>query len=232
MTRVWLVRHGEVASYHGDHGLTERGTAQARAAAAELAGELGGAGAVGLRHATSARAAATAAELAAGLREAGVPIGEPVPDPGFDNFRVQIDGRIEPHDRMRPALAELGDAADPPPPWAAEVGRFVAIHDGGADPIDWWLVQPTLAMESASVVVRRMWRALLGLRDAGEARVVVSTHSASMRALAAHALGDDPGEPANLERVHVDLDGTAARLTYRGREIRLAVPELEEPAWS
>lgn len=233
---IWLLRHGEVRSYAGDHGLTERGVEQARAAAAELAGALGY-GPVELRHAPSGRATGTAEHLGPALRDQGVDVSAPIADAGFENFRVEIDGELGPHDRMRPALACAGDpVSGPPAPWAAEAGRFTAIHDGGGDPIGWWLTQPTLSLEPAAVVVRRFWRALGGVAAGSGRRAVVCTHSGPMRALAAHALGRDPGEPDHLEPVVVRLSepraGAAAELAYRGETVSLAMPRLEEPTWT
>jgi len=227
VTHVRLLRHGEVASYEGDHGLTDRGAEQARAAAAEVRGWLGGASAE-VRHATSGRATETAAALAAALPG----LDGPYPDAGFDNFFTAVGGRVTPHDAMRPAITSArADGAWPrahPAVWELEVDRFAAIHDSGADPIEWWLRHPTLAMESPARAVRRFWRALTALVAE---RAVVCTHSGPMRALAAHALGSDAGEPQHLEAVDVRLDGGRAEVTYRGRTAALAVPDLAEPAW-
>jgi len=227
VTHVRLLRHGEVASYEGDHGLTARGTEQARTAAAEVRGWVGGASAQ-LRHATSGRATETAAALAAALPG----LDGPYPDPGFDNFFNAVGGRVTPHDAMRPAItAARADGAWPrahPATWELEVDRFATIHDSGGDPIEWWLRHPTLAMEPPARAVRRFWRALTALVAE---RTIVCTHSGPMRALAAHALGCDAGEPEHLEAVDVRLDGARAEVTYRGRTAALAVPDLAEPAW-
>lgn len=231
MSEVWLVRHGEVASYMGDHGLTERGAAQARAAAAELASELPGA--VALRHAPSGRARGTAEVLGSALAGLGVTVEDQGADPGFENFRAAVDDVAGPHDRMRPALAEIRGEDDATlPAWAREVARFADIHDGGGDPIEWWLTTPTLALEPASLVVRRFWRALAALAEAGAERTIVCTHSGPMRALAAHAIGLDPGEPLHLERVRVRLDGGTATVSYRGQHVHMIAPHLKEPTWS
>ena len=234
--QVWLVRHGEVASYLGDHGLTPRGEAQARAAAAELAEELGTDAEVDLRHAPSGRATGTARVLGPALRDAGVLVGPPEADAGFENFRVDVHGEVQAHDAMRLALAEGQEPDGPPPTWRAEGARFAAIHDGGGDPITWWLTQPTLAYEPAAIVVRRYWRALGAVAAAGLPRTVVCCHSGPMRALAAQALGRDPGEPDHLERVVVrmagDEVGALAQVAYRGEAAAVVLPRLEEPAWS
>jgi len=144
-----------------------------------------------------------------------------------------VDGIAGPHDRMRPALAGIrGDDDTQLPAWAREVARFADIHDDGGDPIAWWLGQPTLALEPAALVVRRFWRALAAVAASGAERVVVCTHSGPMRALAAHAIGLDPGEPLHLERVRVRLDGERAEVAYRGQHVRLAIPDTQEPAWT
>jgi hypothetical protein len=57
-----------------------------------------------------------------------------------------------------------------------------------------------------------------------------------MRALAAQAVGRDPGEPDHLERVVVrmagDEAGALAQVAYRGEAAAVVLPRLEEPAWS
>jgi len=237
-TEVWLLRHGEIGSYEGDHGLTARGIAQAHAAGEAAAHELAD-GSVELLHARSARAEETAAHVGGALRGAGIDLSGPDPDPGFDNFAVAIAGDVFPHDRLRVAIVEARRREDWPPAhpadWEREAHRFAYIHDGGGDPIGWWLTQPTLAYEPPGRVVRRFWRALAALAARGAERVIVCTHSGCMRALAAEAAGRDLGEPANLECIRVRLAGNAsgapAELSYRGEVLAVGVPALEEPAW-
>ncbi|MBM4363660.1 MAG: histidine phosphatase family protein [Deltaproteobacteria bacterium] len=237
-TEVWLLRHGEIASYVGDNGLTARGEQQAREAAARIAAELA-APSVELLHATSVRALETARCLGEDLRAHDVAVDGPAPDPGFDNLRVVIDGEVRPHDDLRAAIVHRRAEEGWPPShrrdWEHEAHRFASIHDGGGDPIQWWLTQPTLAYEPPGIVVRRFWRALAALAERGAERVVACSHSGCLRALAAQAAGRDLGEPAHLEAVRVSLagglTGDAARLEYRGEIVELAVPSLAEPAW-
>lgn len=221
---VWLLRHAEVASYEGDHALTERGVSQARAAGESLAAELDGDD-VELRCAPSMRAEQTAEHVGAALRDRGVGVGRAVVDRGFENFRVALDGEVVAHDRMRPALRDADPAVAA---WTHEVSRFAAIHDRGDDPITWWLTQPTLALEPAALVVRRLWRTLAAL---GAARTVVCTHSGPMRALAAYAVGRDPGEPEHLERIAISLDEPRATVSYRADTAHLLIPDSQEPKW-
>jgi broad specificity phosphatase PhoE len=237
-TEVWLLRHGEIASYEGDNGLTARGREQAAAAAERIAAELPRP-TLELLHATSVRATETAHALTAALMPLGIRVDGPRPDPGFDNFAVAIDGEARPHDELRERIVEArGSAAWPPShplDWQREAHRFAYIHDGGGDPIQWWLTQPTLAYEPPGRVVRRFWRALARLAQDGARNVIVCSHSGCLRALAAEAAGRDLGEPAHLEAVRVSLGGARtgdpARLSYRGETIELAVPTLTEPTW-
>jgi broad specificity phosphatase PhoE len=236
VAEIILLRHGEVASYFGDHGLTDRGIRQARAEGERLA-DLIGDGPTGLRHAPNARAAETAAEVAAALRAKGAELSGPIVDHGFDNFRVALEDGVTLHEQMLPAVAAKreGGGGEPVPAWAAEMGRFADLQDSGDDPITWWLTNPTLTIEPAAVVVRRFWRAMTALADHSHSRTVVCTHSGPIRALAAQAFGHDPGEPRHLEALVVRLSspraGSVAELTYRGEKLLMAVPELGEPAW-
>jgi broad specificity phosphatase PhoE len=225
---VRLLRHGETAGYAGDLGLSERGRAQARAAAAGLAAEAPGA--LVLRHAPSVRAAVTAEVLAEDLRGAGAEVDGPHADPGFANFAVAAGGEVR---EQAEVFGEYADAAGTPverlPGWLADLARFREVHVSGGDPIALWLTTPLLGFEPPAVAVRRYWRAIRAA--AGEPLVVVAAHSGPMRALAAHAFGRDLGEPDNLEAVSVRLDGGRARVAYRGETTSIAVPDLEEPAW-
>ena len=225
---IRLLRHGETAGYSGDLGLSDRGREQAREAAAALAAEAPAA--LSLRHAPSVRAAVTAEVLAEDLAAAGVALDGPHPDRGFANFAVAVHGEVR---EQAEVFGEFARAAGTPweelPGWLADLARFNQVHVSGGDPIGLWLTTPLLGFEPPAVSVRRYWRAILAA--AGEPLVVVAAHSGPMRALVAHAFGEDRGEPHNLETVAVHLDGGRARVGYRGEEAELAVPEPEEPAW-
>jgi broad specificity phosphatase PhoE len=225
---VRLLRHGETSSYSGDLGLSDRGRAQAREAAAGLAAERPGA--VALRHAPSVRAAVTAEVLAEDLRAAGTAVEGPHPDPGFANFAVAVDGEVREQAEVFGEYAEAaGTPLDQLPGWLADLARFREVHVSGGDPIELWLTTPLLGFEPPAVAVRRYWRAIRAA--AGDALVVVAAHSGPMRALAAHAFGRDLGEPDNLEAVVVHLEDGRARVGYRGETAALAVPDLAEPRW-
>jgi broad specificity phosphatase PhoE len=225
---IRLLRHGETAGYAGDLGLSDRGRAQARDAAAALAAEAHGA--LALLHAPSVRARVTAEVLAQDLGAAGVEVEGPRAERGFANFTVAAGGEVR---EQAEVFGEYADAAGTPleelPGWLADLARFRTVHVGGGDPIGLWMTTPLLGFEPPAVAVRRYWRAILALPDAKLA--VVAAHSGPMRALIAHAFARDLGEPENLEAVAVHLAGDRARVDYRGETAAIAVPDINEPAW-
>jgi broad specificity phosphatase PhoE len=235
---VWLVRHAETASYVGDHGLTAVGRGQVQAAARELATALSAPRAE-LLHADSQRARQTAVELAAALRELDVTVAAPILDRGFDNFAAALGDLVVPHDQIRVALHAArhrpGWKPKNPLDWEHDSDRFASIQESGGDPIQWWLTQPTVAYEPPARVVRRFWRAMARLRFGGTQPAIVCTHSGPIRAVAAHALQYDPGEPHHVERLlarlHGDRAGDPAEITFRGRTVEMSIPTLEEPQW-
>jgi broad specificity phosphatase PhoE len=233
---VVLLRHGETVGYDGDLGLTPLGEKQARERGAALAAELGPGTVVRMPHARTARAIATAVALRAALvetlgHEDG--IGPLHPDPWFDNLRFSLHGRgADTSDAITERLAMTGDLPD----WAREYDRFDSDYRSVAaagGPIEYWLRNPTLYFEPPHVAAHRMWRgiAAAGTDAPADLLVLVSTHSAPMRAFVATALGADPGEPHNLEdiRVRVEPDG-AATVRFRGQEVAMTVPE-HLPPW-
>ncbi len=221
MSELRLLRHGETAGYEGDLGLSERGDAQAREAAAALAAEAHGA--VRVLHAPSVRARLTAEVLAEQLGTTARP------EPGFANFTVAAGSEVREQAEVFGEYAGERRSLDELPGWLADVARFREIHVSGGDPIAFWLHTPLLGFEPPAVAVRRYWRAILAHAD--DALTVVAAHSGPMRALAAHAFHEDLGEPHNLEPIDVHLEGDRARVDYRGQTADIAVPELREPAW-
>jgi broad specificity phosphatase PhoE len=237
---VLLVRHGETHGYSDDLGLTERGEAEARARGAQLAAELAPGTMVRMPHARSARGTATAVHLRAALLDAldggardSVVVEALYPDPWFDNIRFSLRGRAVDtsaavQDRLRLGEGEL-------PGWATEVDRFDTDYSAGAaHPIDFWFATPTLYFEPPQLTAYRGWQGILAAgADRTENLVIVAcTHSGLMRSFAATALGQDPGEPAYLEdiRVQVDPDGGRASVRYRAHEVVMEIP-TELPPW-
>jgi broad specificity phosphatase PhoE len=222
LSELRLLRHGETAGYEGDLGLSERGEAQAREAAAALAAEAHGA--VRVLHAPSVRARLTAEALAAELGTTTAP------ERGFANFTVAAGGDVREQAEVFGEYAAERRSLDELPGWLADLARFREIHVSGGDPIAFWLTTPLLGFEPPTVAVRRYWRAILAHAD--DTLTVVAAHSGPMRALVAHAFHEDLGEPENLEAVAIRLEGARARVDYRGRTADIAVPHTEEPRWT
>ncbi|HXV92274.1 MAG TPA: hypothetical protein VD813_03155 [Pseudonocardia sp.] len=241
---VVLLRHGETVGYDADHGLTPRGERQARDRGAALAAELKPGTTVRMPHARTARGTATAVTLRAALVEAlgpaDVAVGELYPEPWFDNLRFSLHGRAV--DAAEAIGARLGWAGDRLPDWAREYDRFDsdyrAIAAAGG-PIEYWLRNPTLYFEPPHVAAHRTWRGIVAVgADRPEHLVaVVATHSAPMRAFVATAIGEDPGEPHNLEDVRVRVRGGGgeggegtATVTFRHHVVEMTVPP-HLPPW-
>ena len=169
-------------------------------------------------------------------RTEDVTVDKPGVDERFDNFRLWCDGvALEPTQVYATYRAVLDASDGPPPGWFAEAHQFFCILAAGGDPITYWLTQPVQYFEPAASAVRRFWYGVAdraSTASPGE-RIVVSTHSGCIRALAAAALGHDPGEPDNTEDVRVRLPPSAARavLGYRGQGVELAVPTTTDPPW-
>lgn len=238
---VRLIRHGETRGYQQDLGLSERGRNQVLDKAASLATELDEHAPIQLPHAPTARAAETAQMLAEGLRKAGVAdkrIRAPWGNPWFDNFRLWCDGRpLDPTQAMEIYhRTRKNTPAEKLPGWFTEMHRFATIQEAGDDPITYWLTQPLQHFEPAATAVRRFWtgirRTAADDQPAGM-RVLVSTHSGCIRAVATAALGHDPGEPENTEDVTIQLSPAASRaeLTYRKQTVEVAIPVTTRPAW-
>jgi broad specificity phosphatase PhoE len=224
MSELRLLRHGETAGYEGDLGLSERGQAQAREAAAALAAEAHGA--VRLLYAPSVRARLTADVLAEHL---DAEVDGPRSERGFANFTVAAAGDVREQAEVFGEYAGERRSLDELPGWLSDLARFREIHVSGGDPIGFWLTTPLLGFEPPAVAVRRYWRAIVAVADA--TLTVVAAHSGPMRALVAHAFHEDLGEPHNLEAVAIHLEAGRARVDYRGRTADIAVPDLAEPAW-
>ena len=198
-------------------------------------------------HAPTARAAETATALAEGLRQAvarygigDVTIGAPEPVDGFRNFQAWLDGRELDVTAVFHEFATIFEGyqrhgAGDRPGWMVELDRFWRIQFAGGDPITQWLTVPTHYVEPPAYVVRRYWQEIVDQVRAGPAgmRLYVCAHSGPLRAVAAAAVGHDPGEPQNVEdvRIRVDADLEHATLTYRGRAVELDIPTAITPSW-
>ena len=251
-TDVRLIRHGQTQGYATDAALTPMGRWQAHRKGQDLARGVTEGGTVRLLHAPTARGRETAVGVREGLLQACARYGIPVDGPGaatigelevaplFDNFQVWCDGAemdvtaaffhfssvLETHERTA-----RGDR----PGWMVEMDRFWKVEAAGGDPITHWLTQPMQYFEPSALVVRRFWRGIVQAVAEGPTnqRIYVCSHSGPIRAVAASAVGHDPGEPYNLEdvRIRVLADHEHAIVTYRGRGVEIEIPTTIEPSW-
>lgn len=232
---VHLVRHGETSSYDGDSGLTDRGNDQAEQRGRELAVALRDTDHVRVLHAPTERTRLTAERLVDGLRDAVRAVGQtlqvapPVPDEGYANVRVWVDGAALEPTQARSRSRELATSPQPPG-WAQEAQRFWAAHEEEGDAMGFWLRAPLLFHESpAAVLTRLLTTTRRHAAEADDRHLVVVTHSGCVRALVAWAAGRDRGEPDNAEDVVLEVSGEVAVVYFRGEVLQAGFPV--SPPW-
>jgi broad specificity phosphatase PhoE len=247
-TDVRLIRHGQTQGYIADSALTALGRWQAHRKGQDLAKGMTEGAVARIVYAPTARARETAVALAEGLHQgvarygiSDVEVAEPVAVDAFRNFQVWFDGRELDVTAAFQEFANLLEGYErhgggDRPGWMVEMDRFYRIQFAGGDPITQWLAVPMHYVEPPLAVVRRHWQGIVDevRRGPAGARLFVCGHSGPMRALAAAAVGHDPGEPHNVEdvRVRVYDDLEHATLTYRGRAVELDIPTTVTPSWA
>ncbi len=247
-TDVRLIRHGQTQGYIADSALTALGRWQGHRKGQDLAKGLADGGVARIVYAPTARARETAEAVAEGLHQAvarygiqGATVEEPVAVNAFRNFQVWFNGReldvtgaFQEFANMLEGYERHGGGDRPG--WMVEMDRFYRIQFAGGDPITQWLAVPMHYVEPPATVVRRYWEGIVEEVRAAPAgaRVYVCGHSGPMRALAAAAVGHDPGEPRNVEdvRIRVYDDLAHAALTYRGRAVEVDIPTAVTPSWA
>lgn len=213
MSRLLLLRHGEVASHRGDIPITDAGRRQAEEAGRRLAATAGsgtgsGTGSVRLLCGGTRRARETAEGVRDGLQAAGAAsvTGPEVafalrnPDLYLDGVRVDMVSTAEAFAEQVPGLA------------ADQVRRspFFAGFLSAPDRIEFWLRHGCPPGDDAAAVASRIVAFATSLADRGDtapATVVAVTHSPVLRAVAVGLAGEDPGEPAYLTGYAVEVAG-------------------------
>lgn len=193
MTRLYLLRHGEVTSHRGDVAITDDAERQAFAA-----GQTFGAdeeGPIRVLSGETRRAKDTAACFAQGVAEAGGRVLGPEvafalrnPDLYLDGTRVNMVSSAEALADQVPRLS-----ADD----VASIDFFPAFF-ASPDRIGWWLGHESPPGEDASALAARVRSFAASLVDPvpDRAKVVVAvTHSPLIRAAGLDLLGHDIGEP-------------------------------------
>ncbi|HSB87204.1 MAG TPA: hypothetical protein VLD86_12880, partial [Ilumatobacteraceae bacterium] len=244
---VRLIRHGQTQGYVTDGALTPLGQWQAHRKGQDLAKSLKEGMTVKFPHAPTARATETAAGVRSGVLQAlsrygivGVTVEEPYPHEAFKNFQVWAGGREVDVTAAFQEFAQIHEGyqrfgVGDRPGWITEMNRFYRVLQAGGDPITVWLTQPLVYFEPPMTVVRRHWQGICEIvaESAPGTAIYVSGHSGPIRAVAAAAVGHDPGEPNNTEDVRIKVydDHEHAVLTYRGRGLELEIPTLATPSW-
>ena len=207
MTRLLLLRHGEVASHRGDVPITEEGRRQA----IDAGHRLGSLGSVRLLAGATRRARETASGVGEGLIAAGARVTGPEvafalrnPDLYLAGARVDMVSSAEAFAEQVPWLSAEDVLAAP----------FFAGFLAAPDRIEYWLRCTTPPGDSTAAVAARIVtfaRSLAG--GSAPDAVVAVTHSPVLRAVAVGLGLDDPGEPPYLTGYEVTASGApSARL--------------------
>lgn len=202
--RLYLLRHGEVASHRGDVPITPAAREQAEEVGARLAGDL--VGGVCVLTGETRRARETAEHLSKGLRAAGAVADGPTvahalrnPDLYLSGCRVNMVSSYEAFAAQVPGV-EANDIAE-----LDFYPQFVVERDR----IGWWLQHPSPPGEGAPEIAARIEvfaRSFLNPYREDRSNVVAVTHSPLLRAVALRQLGRDIGEPAWVSGLALDID--------------------------
>jgi broad specificity phosphatase PhoE len=192
-----LLRHGEVDSHQGDVPLTRTGRGQAERAGRRLA-QLA-ARRVWIFAGPTLRAQQTGLLVLHGLTGAN-PASKatgPTVTPALRNPDLYLAGhRVDMVSTAAAFAAQLSGTTE------EQVTRinFYANFLTSADRIGYWLHHDNPPGDTVAAVATRVHRFAASLGDAGRVDLVIGiTQSPVLRALAAHYLGKDPGEPDYLD---------------------------------
>jgi len=200
--RLLLLRHGKVASHHGDVAVTDRGLGDAERVGRRLAA---GAGRIRVLTGGTLRARQTGAAIATGASAAGATVEEPRVAFALRNPDIYVAGERVDMVSSAAALAEQvpGMTVDE----AAAVPFFAGFFDH-PDRIGWWLRHGDVPGDDAGTVARRIGHFAASLPDriGRPAELTVGvTHSPVLRACALARLGHDPGEPEWLTGLELSV---------------------------
>lgn len=190
--RLMFLRHGEVASHHGDVPVTEAGLAYA-----ERTGKAIGAatdGPVSVLFGGTRRTRETAEAIIRGIDAPELVTG-PIDAFALRNPDMYLAGaRVN----MVSAPKFLAEQVPGMTPQQVEANQWWTGFLSAPDRIGWWLAQADPPGESSRDVARRLDRFARSFGDPGPhtGRVVICvTHSPLLRSMLSVATGEDPGEP-------------------------------------
>jgi broad specificity phosphatase PhoE len=200
--QLLLLRHGEVASHRGDVPVTDAGLE----AAIETGRRLGAHadGVIRVISGETRRTRDTAAAVAQGARERGAQVTEDGVAFALRNPDLYLAG-------VRVDMVSTADAfAIQIPDFRAESVARVAFFREWLevdDRVGWWVAHDHPPGDAAGDVAARIraFAASLVDRDDPGALTVGITHSPVLRACLVDATGSDPGEPAWLAGLRVEI---------------------------
>jgi len=214
VTRLLLLRHGQIASHRGDVPVTAEGLATA----AGVGGALAAPGRrVLVLSGNTLRTRQTAQAIADGARHAGGIVDGPTeafalrnPDLYLAGTRVDMVSTAAAFAEQVPGISEEDVARAP----------FYAAFVAAPDRIGWWLHHPSPPGDDTPAVRKRVTDFAVSLTDypgPGPDLIVDGTPSPSIRAGALSACAQDPGEPPCVGGIEITVsqDG-AARVSWLG----------------
>ena len=198
-TRLYLLRHAEVASHQGDVPITDLGERQARRAGEWLAQQNVDAAAV--LYGGTRRTRETAEGIVESLAAAGhAGAADLVPR---DSFALRNPDLYLAGERVTMVSGADRYAEQVPQLSADEVTAvpFFATWLTHPERVGFWVAHEDPPGDTAATVARRIATFARSLADAAAWRgraVVAVTHSPILRAVARDTFGEDPGEPEYL----------------------------------
>jgi broad specificity phosphatase PhoE len=205
VTRLLLLRHGEVASHRGDVPITEEGRRQA----IDAGHRLGSLGSVRLLAGATRRARETASGVGEGLVAAGARVTGPEVAFALRNPDLYLAG-------ARVDMVSSAEAFAEQVPWLSADDVLAAPFFAGfltaPDRIEYWLRCTAPPGDSTAAVAARIVTFAQSLADGSAPDAVVAvTHSPVLRAVAVGLGLDDPCEPGYLTGYEVNAEPAGAR---------------------
>lgn len=201
-SQLLLLRHGEVESHRGDVPVTPAGLETAVEVGRHLAAQAAGrrlrviSGETRRTRDTAAAVIRGALDGGADVLDDGIAFALRNPDLYLGGVRVNMVSSEQAFAEQVPGLAE------------SDIGKLAFYPDWLTVPdrVGWWVAHENPPGDSAADVARRIERFAASFSDHnGDELVAGVTHSPVLRALAVHCTGTDPGEPAWLAGIEVDV---------------------------
>lgn len=207
--QLLFLRHGEVASHHGDVPVTEPGLVHA-----ERTGKAIGAnteGPISVLFGGTRRTRETAEAIVRGI-DAPERVQGPTDAFALRNPDMFLAGaRVN----MVSAPVYLAEQVPGMTPEQVEANPWWSSFLQAPDRIGWWLAQEDPPGESSRDVARRLERFARSFVDPGPhaGRLIICvTHSPLLRSMLRAATGDDPGEPAFVTGAAVRVDASSGEV--------------------